>query len=223
MKKITLLVFCIFSTFAVHAEELINITNFADEDLTSWQRKSFSGETRYEIAVQNDQYVLKADSSNSASGMAMERKIDLSKTPFINWSWMIENRLPGIAEQTKEGDDYPARIYVVVNNSWKIWNTKALNYVWSSNQKQYARWNNAYVKDKAKMIAVRGKQSELHFWYHEKRNVYQDLILAFGDKGNEKANLDAYRYVDVVAIMTDTDNSGAKAVAYYGDIIFSED
>jgi len=30
------------------------------------------------------------------------------------------------------------------------------------------------------------------------------------------------RYIDVIAIMTDTDNSGQQAHAYYGDIYFSK-
>jgi len=51
--------------------------------------------------------------------------------------------------------------------------------------------------------------------------VFQDLIDYFGDKGSEDANLRAYRYIDMVAIMTDTDNSGSEAESYYGDIVFS--
>jgi hypothetical protein len=71
------------------------------------------------------------------------------------------------------------------------------------------------------MMSVRGQQSQQSQWYEEKRNVYQDLIETFGDKGSEKANRKAYQYIDMIAIMTDTDNSGKQAESYYGDIIFS--
>jgi hypothetical protein len=71
------------------------------------------------------------------------------------------------------------------------------------------------------MVAVRGKNDPLE-WHREKRNVYQDLITAFGDKGSDKANEAAYGYIDAIAVMTDTDNSGASATAWYGDIFFSE-
>ncbi|MFT5550449.1 MAG: hypothetical protein ACI9CO_002382, partial [Candidatus Azotimanducaceae bacterium] len=52
-------------------------------------------------------------------------------------------------------------------------------------------------------------------------NVYQDLINTLGDKGSKEANREAYQYIDIVAIMTDTDNSGKDAESYYGDIVFS--
>jgi hypothetical protein len=31
------------------------------------------------------------------------------------------------------------------------------------------------------------------------------------------------RYIDALALMIDTDNSGGQALAYYGDIWFSKD
>jgi hypothetical protein len=47
------------------------------------------------------------------------------------------------------------------------------------------------------------------------------LIDIFGDQGSEQANQKAYKYIDIIAIMTDTDNSGKQAESYYGDIVFS--
>lgn len=200
----------------------IMLTNFSQDDLSSWTTKSFSGRTRYRIIAIDNLSILKADSEDSASGLWLDRKIDLLKTPFINWSWSIENRLQGLDERSKSGDDYAARIYVVIKGGWAMWQTKAMNYVWSSNQKEGAEWDNAYVGDKVRMIAVRGREAKLNHWYFEKRNVYRDLIAAYGDKGSEEKNLEAYRYIDSIAIMTDTDDSHQKAVSYYGDIIFSK-
>ena len=144
------------------------------------------------------------------------------KTPFLHWQWKITQPLPGLDETSKGGDDYAARLYVVKSGGWKIWNTIALNYVWSSNQASGAKWDNAFVGDKAKMLAVRGKEDKTSVWHFEKRNVYQDMIDLYGDKGSDAENEKAYRYLDAVAIMTDTDNSGLKATAFYGDIFFSE-
>jgi hypothetical protein len=71
------------------------------------------------------------------------------------------------------------------------------------------------------MIAIRGMDSALHTWFSEKRNVYQDLITYFGDQGSEDKNLKAYRYIDAIALMTDSDNSASEARALYGEIWFS--
>ncbi|MDB1123979.1 DUF3047 domain-containing protein [Vibrio algarum] len=217
-----LLTSLIFNVSLTHASVLeFNLTEFSLHDLSNWETKSFNGHTDYQTIDIDNLSVLKAYSNDSASGLALERKIDLLKTPFINWSWRIENRLTEMNEQTKEGDDYAARIYLIIDGGWAVWNTKALNFVWSSNQAKGTNWNNAYAGDNAKMVAIRGKEAERKKWYTEKQNVYQSLIEAFGDKGSEEKNLNAYRYIDVTAIMTDTDDSHQSTTAYYGDIIFS--
>lgn len=197
------------------------IANFTIESLDEWERKSFVGETKYSIESEDNRKVLKAVSQSSASGMAKEKKIDLLKTPYLNWSWKISNKLTNLDETKKSGDDYAARVYVVKDGGWKIWNTRALNYVWSSNQPKGSQWDNAFVGDKAKMLALQGLNDSIGEWVTEKRNVYQDLIDTFGDKGSAKKNEEAYRYIDAVALMTDTDNSQTDAIAYYGNIFFT--
>jgi hypothetical protein len=152
----------------------------------------------------------------------LEQQIDLIATPYLNWSWLVEKTLPELDERSKAGDDFVARVYVVIDGGFMVWNTKSLNYVWSSNQAKGLVWNNAFAGSSVKMMSVRGQQSQQSQWYEEKRNVYQDLIEIFGDKGSEKANRKAYQYIDMIAIMTDTDNSGKDAETYYGDIIFTE-
>jgi hypothetical protein len=208
---------------ALYAQEKLTISNFALEPLSVWSKKSFSGNTNYSLITLDNKATLKAVSYSSASGLAKELKVDLKQMPYINWSWRIENRLSGLQETSKDGDDYAARIYVVKDGGWRIWRTQALNYVWSSNQEANSEWGNAYAFDNAKMIAVRGKNSNIGTWYTEKRNVYQDMIAQFGDQGSARKNEKAYRYIDVVALMTDTDNSQLNATAYYRDIYFSAD
>jgi hypothetical protein len=203
------------------ANQSVVIADFSQDKIENWESKSFKGETLYTIENIDEKMVLKAGSQDSASGLAKEGSIDLFATPYLNWSWKIENSLPGLTETEKDGDDYAARLYVVKSGGWKIWNTRALNYVWSSNQAAQTQWDNAFVGDNAKMFSVKGQGDTIGVWAVEKRNVYQDLIKLFGDKGSDKKNQQAYRYLDAVALMTDTDNSHKQAVAYYSNIYFS--
>lgn len=214
------LLFLIFHS-TCNATEVDNIAQFESENLENWQGKSFQGNTHYQITSLEGKKVLKATAVKTASGIAKERTINLLKTPFINWSWRIEDRLIGLDETKKRGDDYAARLYLVKSGGLFIWNTKALNYVWASNQKKGAHWDNAYAGDNAKMLAIRSAKDPLNEWIFEKRNVFNDMISLFGDQGSQKANEEAYGIIDVVAIMTDTDDSGRTATAYYGDIFFT--
>jgi len=216
---------CIILLFSVTAcLNVIASTNLillSDDSIQRWEPKVFSGESIYTKDEHKGRLALQALSSNSASGLVLKKQIDLTITPYINWSWLVEKKLLKLDERSKSGDDFVARIYVVIDGGLMVWKTKSLNYVWSSNQDKGLIWDNAFAGSSVKMMSVRGKESQKSKWYEEKRNVYEDLIDIFGDKGSKNANRKAYKYIDIIAIMTDTDNSGKEAESYYGDIVFS--
>lgn len=59
------------------------------------------------------------------------------------------------------------------------------------------------------MIAVQSGPTQVGQWLEERRNLIEDYRKCFGeDPGKAGA----------VAIMTDTDNTGEEAVAWYGPI-----
>jgi len=62
------------------------------------------------------------------------------------------------------------------------------------------------------MMALRSSEDPLSSWHMEKRNVREDFLRLFGKE---------VRYIDAVVLMSDTDNTGNKVTAYYGDIYFS--
>jgi hypothetical protein len=197
---------------AAHAgEDRIVVGAFSAGDLSGWRPQRFRGDTAYRIVALDGQRVLRADSVQSASGLVRRQRVDLTRTPFLHWRWRVENVLQGVDERTKAGDDYPARIYVIVSGGLLFWKTRALDYVWSSNQPPGSVWPNAFTGN-VMMLAVESGPERVGHWVEERRNVRQDLALYFGER------VDA---VDAVALMTDTDNSGRSALAYYGDIYFA--
>jgi hypothetical protein len=219
MLRWIILLFSVITCF--NAKSFTNLTSLNNNGIALWEAKVFSGKSIYTINQYQGRLALQALSQSSASGLVLKNKIDLTITPYINWSWLVEKTLHGLNERSKSGDDFAARVYVVIDGGFMVWKTKSLNYVWSSNQAKGLVWDNPFAGSSVKMMSVKGKGSQTGKWYEEKRNVYQDLIDAFGDQGSEEANLEAYNYVDIIAIMTDTDNSGKKAESYYGDIVFS--
>jgi hypothetical protein len=189
----------------------IDLTDLANQGLNGWNEHSFKGHTRYRVVDLDGIPLISARSDASASGLYKELRVDLRETPYLNWQWRIEKPLRGLDEQSKGGDDYSARVYVIQKGGLLPWRTKALNYVWSGSLPTGANWPNAY-SDRARMIAVRSAADSPGKLYSERRNVQADFQRYFG------APVD---YIDVIAIMTDTDNSGRQAHAYYGDLFFS--
>lgn len=215
--KITVFTILILLSTAVRAEETsekLMIGHFSSGSLEHWEAKEFKGQTYYQLIDHEGTRVLKAESTDSASGLFKKQRIDLQKTPVMNWRWRIENRLGAINEQAKSGDDYAARVYVVVSGGLAFWRTRAINYVWASASPKDKIWPNAFAGDNAMMIALRSSSDQTGVWHTEKRNILIDLKQQFGED---------IAYIDAVAIMTDTDNARGKVTAYYGDIFFSKD
>ena len=184
-----------------------------DGDVAGWEEKVFEGRTLYETVRQDGRTVVRATSRGTASGLFLRRRIDLDETPILRWSWRVDGTLGNIDERTRAGDDYSARVYVIRSHPVFVWRTRAVNYVWASTRAPGETWRNAYT-DSSRHVAVRSGDAHAGQWVDERRDVRADFRELFGE---------SVRYVDAVAIMTDTDNTGGGAVAYYGDIAFTSE
>ncbi len=184
---------------------------FPDATLDDWQQREFEGRSEYALVDEDGRRVLDARTDGAASILYREREVDLEATPVLSWSWKIEGVYADIDELTKGGDDYPARLYVVVRTGVFPWNTLALNYVWASNRPAGSTWPSPYT-DKAVMIAVRSGDERAGTWACETRDVAADFRSAFG---RSVEALDGY------AVMVDGDNGGRRAAARFAALEFS--
>lgn len=186
----------------------VTIPPLSSGERPGWEEKSFVGHTRYQPTHVDGRDALRAESEDSASGLFYELKADAANTPMLRWSWRIDDVLSPRPERQKAGDDYPARVYVVFSGGIFFWNTRAINYVWSSSQPVGSEWENAFT-DNARMLALRSGPALRRQWVDEERNVYDDYERLFGE---------APPPISAIAVMTDTDNGGGRALAWYGDI-----
>lgn len=187
------------------------VGQFSKGSLAGWQEESFVGHTTYQLRETEQGQTLHAKAQGQASAMFREIRVDLDKTPYLHWSWRVDNIITDNDELTKEGDDYPARIYVVVSGGAFYWRTYAVNYVWSSHQQTGSQWPNAYTEN-AQMMALRSGVEQLGQWVQEKQNVREDFRRLFGKD---------ISHIDAVALMVDADDTLQSATASFGDIYFS--
>lgn len=193
----------------------VEVGSFSAGSLAGWEEQSFAGTTEYRLrpAPDRDFTALHARTRNAASGLYREIHVDLERTPWLHWSWRVDDTYIGLDETRKDGDDYPARIYLVHYGGLRFWDTKALNYVWSSSQPAGNHWPNAYTGH-ALLLAVESGPEHRNQWRHYRRNVRTDWQRLFGKDIGE---------IHAVALMSDSDNSGQAASAWYGDIWFAGD
>ena len=212
-------IFYIFITSLIflssaHAET-VKVFEFTEKELSALEIRKVRGadnKTSYSVGSNENGNYLKAVADNAASGLGKEIKIDLNKTPFINITWKIEKDLRGIKENTKKGHDYAARVFAIKKTGATPLSNRAINYVFSSNSEVGENRSSPYTKKSIDNVLATTKDN-LNVWVTVKANVKEDF------KKFHDLDVDE---LDGLAIMSDTDNSKMKAIAYYQNIYFSE-
>ena len=231
--------FPLLSSGTSHAQSpsVIDVGRFSAEPIENalpgdWKPLTFKKierHTSYTLVKDGETTVVKASANASASGLIRKITIDPKEYPIVQWRWKVSNLLQKGDVTRKEGDDYPARIYIAFEYDPKRLGffekakyqgarllygeyppLGAINYIWESRAPKGTVVPNPFT-DRVKMIVVESGESMLNQWVSEERNIYEDYKKAFGDEPPA---------ISGVAIMTDADNTDESAIAYYGDIVF---
>ena len=192
----------------------IKVFDFTETELSKLEVRKVRGadnKTTYTVGTNENGSFLKSVADNAASGLGKEIKIDLNKTPFINITWKVEKDLSGIKEDTKKGHDFAARVFAVKKTGATPLSNRAINYVFSSNSDIGLNWPSPYTKKSIDYVLSTTKEN-LNEWVTVKANVKDDF--------KKFHNLDVNE-LDGLAIMSDTDNSKMKSIAYFQNIYFS--
>tara|TARA_B100000676_G_C17622791_1_gene602550 strand:- start:6 stop:656 length:651 start_codon:yes stop_codon:yes gene_type:complete len=214
MKIILKFLVIIFLSIEISTADGISIFEFTESELSKLEVRKVRGadnKTNYSIGSNENGNFLKAVADNAASGLGKEVKINLNKTPFINITWKVEKDLSGIKENTKKGHDFAARVFVIKKTGATPLSNRAINYVFSSNSEIGFNSPSPYTKKSIDNVLSTTKNN-LDVWVTVKANVKEDFKKFHDLDVNE---------LDGLAIMSDTDNSKMKAIAYFQNIYFS--
>ncbi len=196
-----------------------------------WRFKKIDRLTQYVTVREDGPVIVRASADSSASGLIRDVRVDPTQYPFLKWAWKVSNTYSKGDVRSKEGDDYPARIYLAFEydpqrlslldrakyGAVKLLYGEALplrvlNYIWESKAVKDTIVSSAYT-DWVKMVVVESGPSLADRWITERRNVVEDYRRAFGEDPG---------MITGIAIMTDADNTGERATAWYGDITFHQ-
>ena len=207
--KLLLITLFNFNSFA----EEVHVFNFTKEEFDNLTVRKIKKKTKYTLGSNENGNFLKAEAEGQASGLGKEILIDLNKTPFLNITWKVEKDLSGIDEKSKKGHDYAARVFVIKKTGSTALSNRAINYVFSSNEEVGQYWQSPFTKKSIDYVLATTKTNN-NEWVTVKTNVKEDFKKLHDLDVNE---------LNGVAIMTDTDNSKIKSIAYYQNIYFSSE
>ena len=186
--------------------------------------------SRYDLVSDGGTTVVRGRADASASGLVRAFQLDADRFPVMSWRWKAENVISGGDIRRKDGDDYPARIYVTFDYDpadlsfgdrvkyralkalgYDDVPVRALSYVWANRASETQIVPNAFT-DWVHMVPVESGGAHLGQWRTERRDLVRDYRAAFGE---------APPPISGIAIMTDADNTKGQATAYFGDIRLS--
>lgn len=185
--------------------------------------------TRYRVREWDGIPAVEASARGSMALLARPLAIDLAKTPVLCWRWRVDAPLVSADLATKAGDDYAARVYVAFKLAAEDMSLStraklaiarrlfgehvpdaALNYVWDNRHPIGTRRPNAYT-ERTQMVVARTGAADAGRWVVERRDVLADARTAFGDAKFTPA---------LLALASDTDNTGETARAGFADLHF---
>lgn len=172
--------------------------------------------------------VLHIDADRSAG--AIVHLLDLPATTVLQWRWKVDHSIAAADLSRKRGDDFAARVYVFfdVPKSELSFSERlklslarsvlgkdlpraALCYVWDNHHPIGTIAPNAYY-GAVRTIVLQSGDAQAGQWQIQRRDLGADFRAAFGH---------AAPRVTGVALGTDTDNTGSRAKAWFGDLLFT--
>jgi DUF3047 family protein len=224
-----LIVFFLLQNFSAMDSTLQNNKVFfydSFENLNNWESFQFSSgkkPTEYKIITENDNHCLQIKSDLSASGLICKTKFNPNEYPLLKWKWKVNNIIPSTSGNTKEGDDYPLRIFVMFEKDssqisfWKKLEKsairlisgyeppyKSLCYVWANTKSDTSAYFSPYTDD-VMIICKQSGSDSCNQWIENQVNIVEDYKKYFDKKVPSIA---------CIAIMGDTDNTESQTLSY---------
>lgn len=196
-----------------------------------WTLSRFKRLTEYRLVRGDDgNVVVQADSEGSASGLITYLDLDPGKTPWLSWRWKVPDLIGNADNTRRDAEDSPVRIVVAFDGDTNALDFEeraiaqrvklltgrempyaTLMYIWENKQPVGEVIPSAHTT-RVKMLVSESGDAREGQWLAFTRNVAEDYRRAFGEKPGR---------IRSIGILTDTDNTGEKTRAYYGDIKFS--
>lgn len=183
--------------------------------------------SHYELITEGGQQVVRATTEGGASGLIARVYVEPSDSLILQWRWKVSNVFETGDARKTSGDDYPARIYVAFEFQpekagfferakrktvevlfGESLPGNALNYIWANTLAKGEIVPNPFT-EKTMMIAVNSGSGNVGEWVTVERDIMADYRAAFGEEPPAVVG---------IAVMSDSDNTGEKATAWYGDI-----
>ena len=185
------------------------------EGRSGWRySKTKKSDVYYRILQEANNHYLNAKTKGGAVNFGREAKLtrrgreikaNVRLFQKLRWRWRVHD-LPEGADETDSGkNDSAAAVRLIFGTS--ILSGKSLKYIWSATLPK----GTVIPSDRQYVIVLRSGTDDMGKWVWEEVNAYQDYRHLFGGDP---------RPVDVLGLLTDSNNTETVVAADYDDITF---
>jgi len=185
--------------------------SFETLDPERWRHIKVHGATTYRIVELDGRRCLLAESSGGASILLTVVSIDPRVSPWLSWTWRVDQPIAGEALEHRSGSDASARVYVYFETPGLPWQKRNLDYVWSTALPVGTSMSSAFTSQSHILVVTAGAPS-IGRWETVERQLVEDYRRAFGGEPPR---------VVAIGVMNDTDDTGSAATAYFDDVRIS--
>ena len=177
-----------------------------------WQGQKW-GSPKYDftVVVDGGSRALRLKSDNDSSTISKEVKVDVTQYPVLEWRWKLIALPPRGDARRAETDDEAGQLYVTFPRFPSQVRSRIIGYIWDSSAPAGSTFPSAKVGT-VTFVVVRSGAADLGKWVTEVRNVRDDYRRIYGEEPKES--------VGAVSLSINSQNTGSRAEALFGEILF---
>jgi hypothetical protein len=194
-----------------------------------WHSRIFPGKTPtlYKHTAFDGRDAIRGEAASSASMLRQHIRVEPPDLGHIAFAWQVPQLIAGANMSLRDHDDSPVRIMLAFEGDRSRLSTKdallselartltgeempyaTLMYVWCNSRAPGSVITSPRT-DRVRSIVLESGPKRLNQWLDYQRDIRADFETAFGEKPGALVG---------VAIMSDSDNTRSKALAWYGAV-----
>ncbi len=194
-----------------------------------WTLAKFKKQTSYDLVHKDGATVVMARADDSASALLHPLdRVDPRQYRDLAWRWKTEALIRDQDNSRSATEDAPLRLVIRFDGdrskldfSERMFSAQVkavtgqdlpyatLMYIWARKAPRETVITSRFT-ERIRMIVAESGADRLGSWQQVRRDLYDDYRRAYGEEPGP---------ITGIGIMTDTDNTGAQAQAWYGDIV----
>jgi hypothetical protein len=140
--------------------------------------------------------------------------VALDAYPILSWRWYVEKGIESdVDERTAEGDDHPARLYIVIEDSQG--KERRLEIIWGNEILKAGDWKHlqgslSFLFGSFPHYVANGGRENLGRWRDESVDLQRLHRELWGDPRRA--------HMTQIALFCDSDETGDSSVAYFAEV-----